>query len=272
MWIELHDGARDHPKVLKLARDLAISQVTALGHMVSLWAWTLRMAPDGNLSSFDSADIEIGAKWDGIPGAFVAACTSRRLLDLINGGYFVHDWIHYSGSLKVAERKRRERRRKRNPPPRDSHATPEGPSRDVTQNERPKERKNERINARARENSEFANEEKEEKEEGPVADFSLLFKVGYQKKTGKNWPYVDGFGSEIAGVLDWCEKKSKMDKVEPGSVHTLLLSGFFSDAQAGAAAYPLPLLASAPGRYYPTAQRPAQLVKHLAKKLNGGSS
>jgi hypothetical protein len=139
MWIEFHDSAADHRKVLKLARRLEISPTTALGHLATLWTWTLRIAPDGDLSGFDAEDIEIGAKWDGAPGLFVRAAVACRLIDEDEMGFEIHDWKHYSGSLKAAERKQAERARKRaqaqNPPPqeRDSH----GQSRDVTQNDRP---------------------------------------------------------------------------------------------------------------------------------------
>lgn len=112
MWIELHDSARDHPKILKLARVLGTSQVVTLGHVTSLWLWTLRMAPDGDLSSFDEEDIEIGAMWDGPPGKFVEAAVAKKLLDVVDGAYRVHDWEDYSGSLKSADRKRKERERK----------------------------------------------------------------------------------------------------------------------------------------------------------------
>jgi hypothetical protein len=71
------------------------------------------MAPDGDFTSFDEDDIEIGAKWDGEPGAFVAAAKARRLLDEVPDGLVCHDWEDYSGSLKAADRKRTERAAKK---------------------------------------------------------------------------------------------------------------------------------------------------------------
>ena len=113
MWIEMHDSARDHPKIIKAARDLGIPEVQMLGHMCSLWLWTLRMAPDGDLGSFDSEDIEIGAKWDGKPGEFIQACESRGLVDNGEYGYKIHDWMDFAGSLKSAIRSKKHRERKR---------------------------------------------------------------------------------------------------------------------------------------------------------------
>lgn len=113
MWIELHDGARDHPKILKVARDLGIPKVHVLGHVCSLWTWTLRMAPDGDLSSFDHEDIEIAAEWDGEPGKFITACIERGLLDRTEYGLAIHDWFDFAGSLKSAQRSREYRQRQR---------------------------------------------------------------------------------------------------------------------------------------------------------------
>jgi hypothetical protein len=112
MWIELHDTARDHPKILKLARDLNIQPAHALGHMVSLWTWVLRMAPDGNLSSFDSEDIELGAQWSGSQGAFISAAVSRELVDFEDDIYKIHDWGDFAGSLKACGRAKAYRERK----------------------------------------------------------------------------------------------------------------------------------------------------------------
>lgn len=114
MWIELHDTASDHPKILKLARDLGVPPVTSLGHIVSLWIWTLRMAPDGDLSSFDVDDIEIGARWEGAAGLFVSSCIKRQLIDDSDEGMTIHDWQSYSGGfLKQSMRKAKDRERKR---------------------------------------------------------------------------------------------------------------------------------------------------------------
>ena len=112
MWIELHGSARTHPKINHLARDLGIPRVHAMGHVTTLWLWTLDMAPDGNLASFGDEDIEDGACWEGEPGAFVAACVVRRLLDESENGLLVHDWDEYAKFLKERERKRKWRENK----------------------------------------------------------------------------------------------------------------------------------------------------------------
>lgn len=110
MWIQLHDNVIDHPKTHRIAKELKISRVQVLGHLAALWTWTLRIAPDGDLSQYDEADIEIGAHWEGEPGIFVAALTDRYL-DFRDNGFSVHDWFDYAGSLKAALRKKLQRAR-----------------------------------------------------------------------------------------------------------------------------------------------------------------
>lgn len=113
MWIELHDSFLHHPKLKRLARRLKIRIAEARGLVSGMWAWTLQMAVDGDLSSFESEDIETGIDWEGEPGAFIQAALALRLLDETEHGYAVHDWEVHAGSLKARTRKRRERERKR---------------------------------------------------------------------------------------------------------------------------------------------------------------
>lgn len=140
MWIELHESARQHPKVLRLSRDLAVTWPTAFGYVCALWTWTLTMAPDGDLSSFEPEDIEFGCGWDGEPGILFQALLDRRLLDEDGNTVTVHDWWDFAGSLKAAKRKRKSRKR-------DGHGTRTGRSRDSRVNvpeDRPTDRPTDR--------------------------------------------------------------------------------------------------------------------------------
>jgi len=154
MWIELHDSTRDHPKILKAARDLKISPVHMLGHMASLWTWTLRMAPDGNLESFDDEDIAIASQWEGCHYEFIEVLANRRLLDLGPDGYLVHEWQKYSGSNKSAKRTREYRARRKEKQvlaapcdvtKRDGDVTVTQHHGDITQKERKTERKKDTV-------------------------------------------------------------------------------------------------------------------------------
>lgn len=130
MWIELHSGTRDHPKIIKLSRDLGIDKAHALGLITSLWLWVLNISPDGDLSSFDEEDLELGANWTGKPGKFVQCALKRRLIDRTESGLAIHDWLDYAQHLKVRERKQRERARKKGS---NISSGNSNPSRDVTE-------------------------------------------------------------------------------------------------------------------------------------------
>jgi len=119
MYFEFHDTVKDHPKTRKCARDLGVPIVQMVGHLACLWSWSLRMAADGELSSFEVCDIEIGAEWEGEPGLFVSTLEKHRYLDCMDGSYFLHDWADYAEHLKARERKRRERERKKSQMSRD---------------------------------------------------------------------------------------------------------------------------------------------------------
>jgi hypothetical protein len=98
--------------------------------MCSLWLWVLRMAPDGDLGSFDGEDLEIAAEWEGESGKFIESVNARGLIDIEQHGMVVHDWGDYATHLKAAERKRIQRQKKRERDAVSQDVT--GQSRDVT--------------------------------------------------------------------------------------------------------------------------------------------
>ena len=81
----------DHPKTVKLKRRLGLDGVESL---IRLWTWTALNRPDGDIGQ-DPDDIEIAARWDGEPGAFVSALESLRWIDLRDGRYLLHDWDNH---------------------------------------------------------------------------------------------------------------------------------------------------------------------------------
>jgi len=113
-WLKLYRSVRDHPKFKRLARDLNISHVQAVGHITLLWAWVLDLSPDGSLVQFDPDEIEEdGAEWTGEPGAFIQACINRDLIDDLDGKpVCIHDWMDYAEGLKMAQRAKKAREAK----------------------------------------------------------------------------------------------------------------------------------------------------------------
>ena len=115
-WIELHQGIHRHRKIMAMARLLDIPRMSAVGHMTSLWLWSLDNAPDGILGNFTATEISLAAEWDGDPGLFLRSLREAGWIDGENA--MIHDWHTYAG--KLIERRQNDAKRKR-----DIRKTPE---------------------------------------------------------------------------------------------------------------------------------------------------
>lgn len=108
-WIESHTSLAHHPKTMRLARRLSISPPAAVGHLHFLWWWAIEYAQDGDLSSYDDAEIADACGWDGDAALLRAALTAAGFLD--NDGA-IHDWDDYAGKL-LDQRKANAEKQKR---------------------------------------------------------------------------------------------------------------------------------------------------------------
>jgi len=128
-YVEAHAGLRDHLKTKKVARLLGVPKVQVIGHMLCLWWWCQEYAQDGDLSSFDAADIAEAAEYEGDPQTFVDAllnCGVKGGAGFLyreseTGALLIKDWYQYGGKLFVqraqsAERMRKKRERDGNKP------------------------------------------------------------------------------------------------------------------------------------------------------------
>ena len=106
-WMRLEDAVRDHPKILEAAADLSISKVQMIGHLVLLWTWALRNAPDGDLRGRSPRHIALVSEWAGDADAFVGVLQRCRMLDgnASDGTARVHDWMEYAAQYREAQRK-----------------------------------------------------------------------------------------------------------------------------------------------------------------------
>jgi hypothetical protein len=98
--IRLSVGFFDHPKTIRLMRQLGHEGVIAL---MRLWLWAAQNRPSGILAGMDEEDIEIAARWDGDQGAFNAVATAVKFLDCIDGVYHIHDWREHNAWQSAAE-------------------------------------------------------------------------------------------------------------------------------------------------------------------------
>lgn len=98
--IRLSVGFFDHPKIIKLERQLELEGVAAL---LRLWLWAAQNRPSGILSGMDEEDIEIAARWKGEARAFNGVVTRLKLLDTVEGVYQIHDWQEHNAWQSDAE-------------------------------------------------------------------------------------------------------------------------------------------------------------------------
>jgi hypothetical protein len=107
---------------LRLARELGVDQVTAIGHLHIFWWWALDNAPDGNLTKIDPADIAQAARYhanDVGPNRgsvnFLETLMTAQFVDKKGHGegrpstLHIHDWKQYGGKLCAARAKNKER-------------------------------------------------------------------------------------------------------------------------------------------------------------------
>lgn len=118
-YVEAHAGLRDHLKTKKVARLLGVPKVQVIGHMLCLWWWCQEYAQDGDLSSFDVADIAEAAEYEGDPQTFVDALLDCGVKggagflhhDQDTGALLINDWYQYGGKLFVQRAQSAERMR-----------------------------------------------------------------------------------------------------------------------------------------------------------------
>ena len=84
-------------KFRKLARIFGDAmESTLVGHLVILWSAVFHQAPSGDLSAWESDDVEEAAGWTGRAGAFHAGLVSAGFLTSAGK---VHDWAERGGYL-----------------------------------------------------------------------------------------------------------------------------------------------------------------------------
>ena len=116
-WTESHQSLLDHRKTLRLARELGIDQVTAIGHLHIFWWWALDNAPDGVLTRADPQDIASAARFLNssrdsnafLQGLIVAGFVDRRGHGRGRPAELqIHDWEQYGGKLLKSRARHRE--------------------------------------------------------------------------------------------------------------------------------------------------------------------
>jgi hypothetical protein len=109
-WLELHQSIFTHRKTYELADLLDLPEVYVVGHLASLWSWSLDNAPDGVIAA-SPRTISKAAQWPGDPQTFVNALASVGFLECNGDETVIHDWEDYAGKLIEHRHSNAERQR-----------------------------------------------------------------------------------------------------------------------------------------------------------------
>lgn len=104
-WIALQDTIWTHHKTMRLCSLLKIQEIEAIGHLVSLWHFTMKHCPEtGDLGPWGDIGIESASRWIKKPRTFIRAMRAVKFLD----GSKIHAWdehsLYYAVSLERKER------------------------------------------------------------------------------------------------------------------------------------------------------------------------
>src|SRR5208282_36211 len=92
----------EHPKFASLKRVLGLSKFEALGVLESLWHFTGKFAPRGNVGKFSNREIEDWVEWKGKPDHLIEALVETGWIDHHpDFRLIVHDWnVHADQTTK----------------------------------------------------------------------------------------------------------------------------------------------------------------------------
>jgi hypothetical protein len=93
----MKSGATEKVKFAKLKRRLGLAHWQVVGVLESVWLFTLRNAPAGDIGKFSDEDIAAGIEWSGDPEEFVTALIECSWLDRCpENRLVVHDWSEHA--------------------------------------------------------------------------------------------------------------------------------------------------------------------------------
>jgi len=85
-------GTPHHPKATMLQTSLGLPQYAVVGILESLWHFTARYAPAGNIGKYNPAVIARAIGWEGDADTLINALVEAGWLDRHEAGLLVHDW------------------------------------------------------------------------------------------------------------------------------------------------------------------------------------
>ena len=87
----------DHPKFADLKAILKQPKGSTIGWLETMWHFTGRFTPQGNIGKYTDAQIEAWLEWNGIPGELMAAFIKAKWIDVDPvHRLLVHDWPQHA--------------------------------------------------------------------------------------------------------------------------------------------------------------------------------
>lgn len=101
-------GVPEHPKFAALKAKLSLSKFEGMGLLETLWHFTGRYAPRGDIGRYSNSEIEAWLEWKGAPDAAVDALTSCGWIDTHKKYRLViHDWHEHADNTTKKQVSRR---------------------------------------------------------------------------------------------------------------------------------------------------------------------
>lgn len=96
-WIQVYSNILTHDKTYALAEELKIPNYSAVGIMVSLWAWASINATDGDITNYPPRAIAEATGWTKKPSDFYNTLLKIRLIEKTDSGKIViRNWEQYA--------------------------------------------------------------------------------------------------------------------------------------------------------------------------------
>lgn len=91
-------GTPEHPKTARLARLLARPKYQVVGVLESVWHFTQRYAPRGDVGKWSDEEIAASIQWEADPGELIDALVESGFLKRCDEHFriYVHDWPEHA--------------------------------------------------------------------------------------------------------------------------------------------------------------------------------
>ena len=115
MYLEIDEDFPTHPKTIRLGARLA--NPTAGFYMLRLWSWARKYQKDGDITSYEPAEIEQAAGWPSLDGRFYTAAVAAGFIDELREGQTVvrrtlHNWMKRTGGSVARAESEADRKKK----------------------------------------------------------------------------------------------------------------------------------------------------------------